>query len=64
MGNAGRIRYILFEKAKELLLEQGRSISEASELSEFSDYNYFITFFTKSTWISPRKWRKKKAEKN
>ena len=55
------IRDYIFDQriclAKTLLL-QGKNVTEACNLSGFSDYSNFIRSFTKHTGISPGKYRK------
>ncbi|SDG01594.1 two-component system, response regulator YesN [Fontibacillus panacisegetis] len=45
------------DKAKELLHEQGLSVSEISRLTGFSDHNYFSKVFKKMTGMTPIEYR-------
>ncbi|MMZ69532.1 HTH-type transcriptional activator RhaR [compost metagenome] len=45
------------DKAKELLHEQGLSVSEISPLTGFSDHNYFSKVFKKMTGMTPIEYR-------
>lgn len=59
-GIAERIRALRMEKAKALLREQKKlTLSEIAALCGYSDYNYFITVFSRETGWSPGDFRKK-----
>ena len=59
-GIAERIRALRMEKAKALLREQKKlTLSEIAALCGYSDYNYFITVFSRETEWSPGDFRKK-----
>ena len=45
-------------KAKELVTGTSMSVSEISDKTGFSDYNYFLRVFKKHYGISPKKMRK------
>ena len=58
MGIAKHIRNLRIEYAKQLLAEKNEfNISQIAEACGFADYNYFITVFSQTTGISPRKYR-------
>lgn len=48
--------------AKKLLRETSLSVSEISEKSSFTDYNYFSRIFRKKLGMSPSAYRKKKDD--
>ena len=59
-GIAQRIRAMRIEKAKKMMRDPGRyPLSWISSECGFSDYNYFITVFTREEGLSPSQWRKK-----
>ena len=49
------------KRAKELLLDSRKNISEVAYATGFSDPAYFTNVFKKCTGSSPSVWRKKKA---
>lgn len=59
-GIAEQIRELRMNLAKDLLAEDdGLSLSEIASQCGYSDYNYFITVFTRENGISPRAYQKK-----
>ena len=58
-GIAERIRALRMEKAKELLTwKKELPLSEVAASCGFSDYNYFITVFSREVGCSPTAWRR------
>lgn len=58
VGPSEHIRNLRLEKAKRLLEERSDlNIAEIGQLCGFSDYNYFISVFTRSVGLSPGKYR-------
>ena len=58
-GIADQIRAMRIEQAKRLLRENpGLSIAQVAASCGFSDYNYFITVFTRETGVTPGRFRK------
>lgn len=58
-GIAEHIRSLRMDLAKQLLLEpQSRSIAEIAALCGYSDYNYFISVFTREVGMPPGAYRK------
>ncbi|HML99924.1 MAG TPA: PocR ligand-binding domain-containing protein [Bacilli bacterium] len=59
-GIAEQIRELRMNLAKDLLAEDdGLSLFEIASQCGYSDYNYFITVFTRENGISPRAYQKK-----
>ncbi|MBQ6322832.1 MAG: helix-turn-helix transcriptional regulator, partial [Lachnospiraceae bacterium] len=52
---------IRMEKAKQLLLQEGRSIKEIGMLVGYGDPNYFSRIFKKQTEMTPREFREKNS---
>lgn len=64
-GVAQRIRKLRIEKARQLLAERpDMSVSDVAEACGFSDYNYFISVFSRMTGRSPSRFRKHTASDN
>lgn len=57
-GIASFIKIKRLNKAKELVTGTSMSVSEISDKTGFSDYNYFLRVFKKHYGISPKKMRK------
>ena len=58
IGIAKHIRNLRIEYAKQLLAEKNElNISQIADACGFSDYNYFITVFSRATGLSPRRYR-------
>ena len=58
-GIAEHIRSLRIEYAKKLLKEnKSLTLSEIAEQCGFSDYNYFITVFSRLCGISPARYRR------
>ncbi len=58
MGIARHVRQLRIEHAKQLLAARPElNISEIADACGFSDYNYFITVFSRTVGMSPRKYR-------
>ena len=51
------VHHLKIKKAKDLLRNTDKSVTEISELLGFQDSNYFTAVFKKSTGSSPRKFR-------
>lgn len=51
------VHHLKIKKAKDILRNTDKSITEISELLGFQDSNYFTAVFKKSTGISPRTFR-------
>ncbi len=59
-GIAKHIRFIRIEKAKRLFAESpALTTAKVAALCGFSDYNYFITAFTRETGVTPGEFRKR-----
>lgn len=60
-GISEHIRSLRIDKAKQLLSEQPElSITEVASACGFSDYNYFISVFSKRTGTSPNVYRRRR----
>ena len=58
VGIAKHIRNLRIDYAKRLLAEKNElNISQNADACGFSDYNYFITVFSRATGLSPRRYR-------
>ena len=61
-GVAQRVRALRIEKARRLLAERPElSVGDVAEACGFSDYNYFISVFTRLTKESPSRYRRRAA---
>lgn len=61
-GTAERIRTLRMNKAKELMLyNPDLPLSEVAFCCGYSDYNYFITVFTRENGLPPGAWRNAKT---
>lgn len=61
-GVAQRIRALRIEKARHLLADRpDMSVGNVAEACGFSDYNYFISVFTRMTQESPSRYRRRSA---
>ncbi len=59
-GVADKVRALRMEKAKELLSEnKDLPLAEVADRCGFTDYNYFITVFSREVGISPTAFRKR-----
>ncbi len=59
MGIAEKIRSLRIDKARQLLTEQPEMrVNDVAEACGFSDYNYFISVFTRITGQSPSRFRR------
>ena len=58
MGIARHVRRLRIDHARRLLADRPElNIGEIAEACGFSDYNYFITLFSRTVGMSPRKYR-------
>ena len=58
-GLAEHIRNLRINKAKQLLMEHPElSVAEIAESCGYSDYNYFITVFSRCVGMPPRQYQK------
>lgn len=57
-GVAGYIKEKRLSKAKELLKSTDMTVTEISDATGFSDYNYFLRSFKKQFGVSAKKYRK------
>ena len=61
-GVAQQVRKLRIEKARRLLAERpDMSVGDVAEACGFSDYNYFISVFTRMTQESPSRYRRHAA---
>jgi len=61
-GIAQKIRDLRIEKARQLLKERpDMSVNAVAEACGFSDYNYFISVFSRLSGKSPARFRKQSA---
>ena len=58
-GIAGHIRRLRVDKARQLLADSERKISDIALECGFEDYNYFTKVFKKTVGITPREYRKR-----
>lgn len=56
----GYINEYRIDKAKELLITNGKNISEVASAVGFENFSYFSTLFKKSTGLSPKDYRDEK----
>ena len=62
-GLADQIRYLRIEKAKDLLQNHpDMPLAEVATACGYSDYNYFISVFTREAGTPPRQFRKNRKE--
>ena len=62
MGIAAHVRGLRLDHARQLLATRpDLNISQVAEACGFSDYNYFITLFTRHTGQSPRRYRQEQG---